>query len=447
MTANDGFERIVATWLRDDAARSFPDQLEAVLARTVETRQRAWWSSPERWLPMHTTLTRRMAPAFRPVWLLIVVALVAIALVATIVITGANRNSLLPFGPALTGLVAYDEAGDLFVLDPVTKTTTALISGADLDVAPFFSPDGTAVAFGRQAAEDSTSYQMMVANADGTDVRSVTPPLRGIESAAWSGDGRYLAVAAYDRTTPADEDRQITVADVQRGTVEVLDLDMSAESVRALPPLGQEFVFRGSSALPAAIWAVRADGSGLRPLTARDGPPEGGYSAPNVSPDGRLLAWTTWEVTVHVAHVRDLSNGTTWVIPPLGAQYDDRHYPVFSPDGRQLLLLRHQRDGPPPDFDGFNQLVLTPVDGSDPGITLGPRLPDLEESEPVFVFSADGSDVLLLDRLTDTLWTLPADGSPGSSERWLSDWLPAHQRVAVIDASVASTPCPGICGG
>ena len=86
---NDGFDRTVSDWLDVQAGRGSPDYLDETLARTTRTRQRPWWASPERWLPVQTTL--RLAPAPRVAWLLAVLALV-IALGAAVLVIGSRHR-------------------------------------------------------------------------------------------------------------------------------------------------------------------------------------------------------------------------------------------------------------------------------------------------------------------------------------------------------------------
>ena len=101
MTARDTFGRDLSRWLHEESEHRVPDHLADVLVRTAGTRQRPWWSSPERWLPMETTL--RLAPAPRAVWLLIVLALI-VAVVGAIALAGSQRRVPAPFGPAVNGV-------------------------------------------------------------------------------------------------------------------------------------------------------------------------------------------------------------------------------------------------------------------------------------------------------------------------------------------------------
>ena len=55
MTTRDTFGRDLSLWLREEGEHRVPDHLAEVLVRSAATRQRPWWSSLERWLPMDLT--------------------------------------------------------------------------------------------------------------------------------------------------------------------------------------------------------------------------------------------------------------------------------------------------------------------------------------------------------------------------------------------------------
>src|SRR5436190_15908692 len=98
MTLYDGFDRTVFAWLDEQAGQGMPGYLDEVLARTTGTRQRPWWSSLERWLPMQTTL--RLTPVPRIAWLLVVVGLIVTLAAAVIVVGSRHRQPAPPFGIA-----------------------------------------------------------------------------------------------------------------------------------------------------------------------------------------------------------------------------------------------------------------------------------------------------------------------------------------------------------
>ena len=97
MTLHDGFDRTVSDWLDDQAGHGMPSYLDEILVQTTRTRQRPWWSSPERWLPVQSTA--RFAQAPRMAWLLVILGLV-LALGTAILIAGSPKPLPSPFGPA-----------------------------------------------------------------------------------------------------------------------------------------------------------------------------------------------------------------------------------------------------------------------------------------------------------------------------------------------------------
>ena len=443
MMSDSTFERTVSDWFHADAEHRVPDHLDAVLQLTSVAPQRPAWSSLERWLPMDTTFTGRVAPpVFRPFGPLAIAALLVVALAAALLIAGSRPPLPAPYGPARTGLTVRSESGDIVLVDPVSKQHRTITSGPEWDNFPVFSRDGTMLAFLRRTSEPSPYSVLFVTKADGGEQRPVSESVLNISSGDWSGDGAYIAFTSLVRGISS-----ITVVDVRSGSSEVLDVGMAAESVGWLPPSSQEIVFRGASTLPSGVYAIRPDGTGLRRLTSRDGSPETGYRDPVVSPDGRLLAYTSWDDNIaHVVHLRDLVSGSTWEIPKSGT-FDDRTRPSFSPDGTMLLMYRSVRDGPPPTFNGVAQLVLATPDGSQSGIPLGPEFPYTDSAVPDLdaTFSTDGSQVFLLNRDQDKLWTLPVDGLAGTLVTWASADLPGFQRVSGL-GNPAAKPCPGAGG-
>jgi hypothetical protein len=432
MTTSHDLERSLGAWMHAHADEGMPDYLDEIVDRVARERQRAWWSSRERWLPMDTTFSARLAPSFRPAWLLILAAILLLGLVGAVLLVGSQPRLPAPFGPARTGTIAVEQDFDIVAIDATTRVRKELIGGPERDSAPRFSPDGTKLAFLR---EDSRHrHVVMVATADGTDVRQVSQPLIPLlgrpGTVAWSGDGRQIAV-----TTDGDG---ISIVNIDGGATRPLDLKKAAEFISWLPPAGGEIVFRSqlTSSL-YGIWAGRPDGTGFRPLTQMDGVDGSTYQNPIVSHDGRLLAYNSWvNLTEHRLHIRNLVEGTTEILQTPEPYAD--HYPIsFSPDGRWLLMAQTIRETPCCPADGVGQLVLVPVDDLESARPIGPTIGVRHvEGDPTLsgAFSPDSKFVFELQGTANgqgqTLWTIPIDGSPGFSEPWPGSDLPTIQRVA-----------------
>jgi len=411
MTANDGFDRRLSAWLSEDGAHRVPDHLDEVLLQTAATRQRPWWSSPERWLPMDTTLPVRRFDR-QSFGRLAFVALLAIVLVGLLIAVVASRQQRLPapFGPARNGAIVTSHDGDIYRVDPSTHAATLLVGGATPDFAPGFSRDGTKISFLRGSADPTVDQglALVVAAADGSAVRQVTPFVHGLDWADWSADSRQIAfLSAATDSAP----RVINVVTVDGGPIVTLDVGRPAHFVSWLPPLGREIVFRGGQLLssdpPPAIYAVRPDGTGLRKITTRTAENMDDFMTPAVAPDGSRISYTSNGAIAHI-HVLDLRTGEDRVLPdPTGGFTNQRGSAYFSPDGRWVGYLREYAE------DQTFQFVVAPADGSGPGTPIGPRL-----REPMgdvnYAFTPDGTAVVVDFDVEQTVRLLPIDGSPGT---------------------------------
>jgi hypothetical protein len=413
MTTNERFDRRLSTWLDRDASGRVPDHLDEVLVRTAATRQRPWWSSPERWLPMDLTTRANALNPPRIGRLSLVLGLLLIALiVATLVVVGTRRQVPPPFGPARNGAVITSHDGDIYKVDPATGAAVLLIGGPGVDFGPGFSRDGTKISFlrgtGINDQAPNSGLAMVVADADGTNVRQLTPFIHSIDWADWSADSKQIV---YLSRRSDDGPGMINVVNVDGSGTKHLDIKGSAHFVSWLPPYGQEIVFRlapllSSGGLPG-IWAVHPDGTGLRALSTR--PAENGddYMAPAVAPDGSRISYGSNGPISHI-HILDLTTGKDLVLPdPTGGLTNQGGNPYFSPDGKSVGYLRMFAE------DNTFQFVIAPVDGSGTGTPVGPRL-----SQPTgdvnWEFAPDGASVVVDYDLDKTVWRLPVDGSPGT---------------------------------
>jgi len=94
--------------------------------------------------------------------------------------------------PAGNGLIAYSSDGDIFVGDPVTGTSIAIVTGPSHDTRPIFSPDGLRIAFLR--AESLSDGTVVVIRADGSDecVVATEALTNGIPGSAWTPDSTSI---------------------------------------------------------------------------------------------------------------------------------------------------------------------------------------------------------------------------------------------------------------
>ena len=414
MTTNRDFERHLGTWLRQDSEHRVPDHLDAVLVRTIATRQRPWWFSARRWLPMDLTALRAPLIPSRSWRSILILAGVALLIAALIIFAAGSRRPLPPpFGLARNGIVITAVNGDLFSVDPKTLAKTPLVSDSpdEVDFGPGFSRDGTKISYVRSVIG---GQQLIVANPEGGDAHAVTPVMP-IDQADWSPDGSRIVVRSQVLGVG-----QIHVVTTDRSGLDTtIVLPFPANQVSWLAPNGDEILFRGEHVVdkdpPPGIFAIRPDGSGLRSLSTRPATNAYDYEDVSGSPDGtKLLYREDGQTGQFQIHVLDLRTGEDRVLPA-PADAAGQTSAVFSPDGLHVAYLRLSVNS------GANsrlifQLVVAPLDGSTDGTKL-PLLGVLGDDGPTinnYFFTPDGSAVVANELTNRIEWLLPIDGSRGT---------------------------------
>ncbi len=346
---------------------------------------------------MQTTL--RLTPAPRMAWLLVVAALIAAVLVAVLVAGSRMQPLPAPFGPARNGAVVYGGAdNDIYRLDPVSGTTTALITGSTADSAPLLSPDGTRILFLRDAvlnpATDGKAAMIITANVDGTNVTALTGSLANIQDAAWSHDGSKVIVSADLNGSPA-----LQLFSVGGATPPlVIDTGGMATGLLAFRPGDREVTFSGTKGDVNGLYAVGVDGRGLRTIV-----PPFALVAAIMSPDGTKIAYTVWDGSTGTIHVVDVATGADTIPtfdPPSGGGVTDE-INGWSPDGSQLMFDRWHGSS------SFH-IAVAPSSGGHV-VEIGPGVPT--NLTDYAQFSPDGLSVLAYYGIDKSTWLLDPAGS------------------------------------
>ena len=283
-----------------------------------------------------------VAPARRhvPRWA-ILVALLALVIAAGAILIGSSRPIQplpAPFGRADAGLVIYEAGGDILTVDPASGVTATLVTGEASDKAPRWSPDGSRFAF--QRLEAGGRATVLVADADGSDVKSVTPePLLGVSDQLFSPDGKHLVI-----TSSTETGKVITVADLTSGSTKVVDTAASASLPSFRPPNGTDFLF-----VTGTRWT--SEGQGLATYDMASGairtivepiPFAEIVGRPDYSPDGARLAFAVWipetDTNSHII-VADADGSSRHPLPqPPGLCCEAA--PTWSNDGTRLAVTR-----------------------------------------------------------------------------------------------------------
>ena len=404
MTTDDRFARNLSAWLAEDGAHRVSDHLAEVLVHSAATRQRPWWSSPERWLPVDTTLRPRLFNAPSAGRLLAVAMLVLLALAIALFAIGSQRQRLPePFGLARNGSFLETRDGDIYAIDPHTFEPNVLIGGDTYDFAASFSRDGTKFMFLRSDGRPSTTpggdvtLTAYVANADGSDVRAITPPTKSLDWFDWSPDSTRIAYVS---------DKHLYVVDVATGGSRAINGTGPMHYPTWLPPDGDEIVFRSETSSPA-VFAIAADGTDKRRVLSPGGAlNENDFQSINVASDGKRIAFTRWSPDKGPSvHAIDLTTGELIDYPTTGTGQRDA---IFSPDA---LRISYARLGPGNDL----QMAIANADGSGDERVIGPVMHGSPDG-PIaanWAFTPDGKFLIVRFGTDDrgTIREIPVDGS------------------------------------
>ena len=279
---DERFADNLASWLHEEAAHRVPDHLGELERAHRGHATAAVVVEPRKVAPHATTL--RLAPAPRAAWLLLILVLAAVLAVAALAV-GSRHRPAPPFGPARNGAILYGaDNNDIDAMDPVTGASTALIIGSSIDHDPTLSPDGTRFFFVRDSTvpdpvQGNLEPIVMVANADGSDVRAIAGPLANAAGADWAPDGSRVYVLSDVDSTP-------NAADLHRRWIDPAghrQHPRARANFVQFDRTGSRLIFRGAQGDASGIYEVGADGTGLRTIVS----PTAGLDAPIRRPTGR----------------------------------------------------------------------------------------------------------------------------------------------------------------
>lgn len=344
MTARHDTDRLIAAWLVDTNPEGPVEYLDETLEAIGGLSQRSAWTSLGRWLPARLTLPRVAAP--RAALPLAVLAVLLLGVLLALAIAGSQKRLPPPFGLAATGLVAFEQNGDIVATLPDGSGLRTLVAGPGVHWDLTWSHRGDRFAYWTTMSkgtnlQDDPAF-LSVADADGSnqlvvsggpvwDVGDVLP------NATWSPDDRQLAFANEGvlYVVNADGTNQHQIGDdshTRDGPVWSPDGSLIAYTGQ---PIGDPYNNN-------SLYVITPDGRNDTNLFKPDGAYEiGSNSNPSWSPDSRSLL-------VHVGGA-DLPNSIAMASRDDAGNWDDgkviagplpNFLPAWSNDGTRFTFLQ-----------------------------------------------------------------------------------------------------------
>ena len=319
-------------------------------------------------VPQGRRWSLQLAPQRSVLPILVAAALLLAALIGLALAAG-SRDTPLRQG---TGLITYESGGDIYVGDPATGETTAVVTGPEVDSRPIFSPDGERIAFVRGDPE-TAGASVLVVRPDGSDERIVMPTgfsARGL-GFSWTPDSASLVVN-HDSPPHTDPhfDGELTLFDAIGAAPPRLLTPPLPHSIGAWhpqvhgevapmfrPPSGDRILDFTEAAATSSLVEMDVDGSNIKELIdpARTDLPFQIINGAIWSPDGRWIAVLAHERCPR-AELQPFGCMETWSPNP-------RIY-VVSADGQELRRLTRAPDDVDPGRHATESATAWSPDGS-----------------------------------------------------------------------------------
>lgn len=252
--------------------------------------------------------------------------------------------------------IVFDLLGDIYTMPITGGAATLVIGGPAWDMQPRFSPDGRRIAF---ASDRDGLMNLWTMSATGGDLRQVTREReREISNPAWAPDGQYLVGRKHFRNTRSVGAGEMWLYHAAGGNGLKLTDRRNWEQNATEPAFSPDgrYLFFSEDVSPGGGFQYNRDPYGVvyvvQRLDRQTGQRRtwlsgaGGSLRPQVSPDGRSLAFIRRIDGKSVLMLSDMDSGREQALWD-GLDRDQQEawaiygtYPgyAFTPDGQRIII-------------------------------------------------------------------------------------------------------------
>tara|TARA_R110002073_G_scaffold303032_1_gene470907 strand:+ start:3555 stop:6815 length:3261 start_codon:yes stop_codon:yes gene_type:complete len=220
--------------------------------------------------------------------------------------------------------IAFDLLGDIYIINATGGKATALRTGLPFEIQPRFSPDGKTISFTSDAGGGDNIWTM---NIDGSNAKQITKEnFRLLNNAVWTPDGNYLIARKHftsGRSLGAGEMWMYHLSG--KSGIQITKRKNDQQDVNE-PSISKDgrYMYYSEDVYPGGFFQYNKDpNSQIYVINRYDfesgktkritgGP--GGAARPQISNDGKKLAFIKRVRTKTVLYIHDLETGEEWPI-------------------------------------------------------------------------------------------------------------------------------------
>jgi imidazolonepropionase-like amidohydrolase/Tol biopolymer transport system component len=220
--------------------------------------------------------------------------------------------------------IVFDMLGDIYSIPVTGGEAKVLRTGFPYEVQPRFSPDGKKISFTSDAGGGDNIWTM---NADGSDAKQITKEnFRLLNNAVWTPDGQFLIARKHFSSTRSLGAGEMWMYHITGGEGSQLTVKKNAQQDAGEPNISSDgkYVYFSEDMYPGGyfqynkdpnsqIYVIkRLDRTSGEIQTITGGP--GGAFRPQISKDGKILAFVRRVRTASVLYLRNMETGEEWPV-------------------------------------------------------------------------------------------------------------------------------------
>ncbi len=218
--------------------------------------------------------------------------------------------------------IVFDMLGDIFTIPINGGKAKVLRSGLPYEVQPRFSPDGKKISFTSDAGGGDNIWIM---NADGSDAKQITKEkFRLLNNAVWTPDGDYLIARKHFSSTRSLGAGELWIYHLSGGSGIQLTKRKNDQQDLNEPSVSKDgrYVYYCEDMYPGGYFQYNKDPNKqiyvVKRYDRKEGKTKqisggpGGAARPQISNDGKLLAFVKRVRQKSVLFIQDLDSGEEW---------------------------------------------------------------------------------------------------------------------------------------